>query len=330
MSDLLAEIASREKARLEAKSKPYARTGPIASDIDPDGCLRRQVLEIVRWEDKPLFEAHTQARFEVGNLHENEAIIHLKQAGFVVIEEQVPFELKRRGGSGEPCLRGKLDGKVLWEGEKIPFEVKSMHPNVFAATKGVEDLLRWWWTKKYLSQLQAYLVGYGEASWGFFMLTDCLGHWKLLRVDLDLAEAERIWAFAEEIADAVALARLVAPALPGTDIAPYTSKPTECTHCDFFGRTCQPDLVQQGAAFMSDPDLLSSLERREKLKAAAHEYEALDKNVKTAIKVSGVERAVAGSFMIEVSKAPRVGYAVKPSVTTTIKIERVGQSTEGE
>ena len=75
------------------------------SDVDPESCLRRQVLEVVAWEDKPLFEAHTMARFEVGNLHETQAVINLKQDGFEVIAEQTPFQLNDRK-TNVPALRG--------------------------------------------------------------------------------------------------------------------------------------------------------------------------------------------------------------------------------
>src|SRR5436189_236143 len=73
-ADLLIEIGRRREARLTSKSKAYPRTHPIASDVDPESCLRRQVLEVVAWEDKPLFEAKTMARFEVGTIWENEAV----------------------------------------------------------------------------------------------------------------------------------------------------------------------------------------------------------------------------------------------------------------
>ena len=276
--DLLAEIARRRTARLTALSKAYARALPIASDIDPESCLRRQVLEIVAWQDKPLPGAELQARFEVGNLVEREAIIALQKDGFEVVEQQTPFELVRRG-TREPVLRGRTDGKIRWAAEKVPFEVKSMNPNIYGQINTLEDFDRYFWTRKYPNQLQAYLVGY-EHPWGFLYLTDCLGHWKPIRMDLDYAMAERIWSFAESIDDGVKAYRKDGT-LPG-----FSERPSDCTHCDFFGRTCNPSIIEPGARFLSDPELLADLERREALIAAgAKKLDSLDKSIKERLKL---------------------------------------------
>jgi hypothetical protein len=298
--DLLAEIERRRNERLAGMSKGYARTVPIASDISPTSCLRRQVLEIVRWQDKPLFEASTQARFEAGNIWENQATIALKQDGFQVIAEQVPFELKKRGG-GDVVLRGRIDGKIRWGGQEIPFEVKSMNPLVFERVNTVEDLERFWWCQKYVPQLQAYLVGHGH-PWGFFYLTNMAGQWKALRVDLDYALAERIWTFAESITDGVRTYRA-----DGT-LPAYTSDLTQCSHCDFFGRTCQPDIVEQGARMLEDPELEAQLARWFELREPRSEYEGLDRRVKDALKkalpVRPEARGLVGRFVVAIKDKP--------------------------
>ena len=311
--DLLEEIGRRREARLTSSSKAYPRTHPIASDVDPESCLRRQVIEVVAWEDKPLFEAKTMARFEVGNLHENQAVINLKQDGFEVIAEQTPFQLNDRK-TGAPALRGRIDGKIRWEGKEVPFEVKSMNPNVYARVDTLEDLMRWWWTKKYPAQLLAYLIGHGH-EWGFFYLTDCMGNWKAIRVDIDYETAERIWAFAERIVAAIADHRAT-KTLPA-----YSSDPGECARCPFFKRTCQPDIVEQGAAFLEDVELVASIERWYELRAGAKEYEGLDKSIKKQIKGTGIERGIAGNFAITVTERPVKAYEVKARVDKWITIE---------
>jgi hypothetical protein len=336
-ADLLEEIGRREQARLKSLSKAYARSVPIASDIDPDSCLRRQVFNIVAWQDKPLPEAELQARFEAGNLQEREGIAKLLQLGFDVVEQQVPFELFRRGGGREVVLRGKTDGKVRWGAQRVPFEVKSLHPNIYAQVDTLTDFDKWAWARRYPSQLEAYLIGHG-AEWGFFLLTDCLGHWKTIRVDLDLELAERIWQFAERAHDGVLAWRK-----DGT--LPDTSKdPAECARCEFFGRTCQPDIVEQGAALLADPELITDLERREALiVAGAKELDRIDESIKKRLKAAlaapprnegetleayaarlkslGAARGIAGRFAIAISakyvkaeQAPR-GARVDRSVS---------------
>lgn len=312
-ADLLAEIGRRREARLTSKAKAYPRTHPIASDVDPDSCLRRQVLEVVAWEDKPLFEAKTMARFEVGTIWENEAVINLKRDGFEVVAEQTPFQLNDRK-TGVPVLRGRIDGKIRWEGKEVPFEVKSMNPNVYARVDTLDDLMRFFWTKKYISQLLAYLIGHGH-EWGFFYLTDCLGGWKAIRVDLDYAKAEQIWAYAEQIVAAITEYR-AAKTLPA-----YSSDPTECARCPFFKRSCQPDIVEQGATFLDDPEILPVLDRWYALKPAAKEFEGLDKQIKTRIKATEIERGIAGDYVISVTKRPVKEYTVKARVDKWISIE---------
>lgn len=299
--DLLTEILRRRTERLAGQSKAYARTIPIASDVDPDSCARRQVLEIVAWQDKPVPEADRQARFEAGNRAEEDIIIDLKRDGFRVVQEQVPFELKHRQ-TGEPCLRGKIDGKIQWNGQMVPFEIKSANPLVFQRITTVADFEHFWWMRgKYPSQLQGYLVGHGH-EWGFWILTDCLGNWKPLRADLDYALAERIWAFAESIVDGVRTYRADGT-LPG-----YTADVTQCAHCDFFGRTCNPDTIEQGARMLADPELEAQLARWCELREPHREYDAIDKRVKGALKQalpdSPEARAIVGRFAVTITDKP--------------------------
>lgn len=299
--DLLIEIVRRRDERLAGQAKAYARTIPIASDADPDSCARRQVLEIVAWQDKPVPDAERQKRFEAGNRAEDDIVIDLKRDGFGVVQEQVPFELKHRK-TGEPCLRGKIDGKLLWDSETVPFEVKSAHPNVYSAINSTADFERFWWMRgKYPAQLHSYLVGHGH-PWGFWLLTDCLGNWKPFRADLDYALAERIWAFAESIVDDVRVYRGDGT-LPG-----YTSDLTQCAHCDFFGRTCQPNIIEQGALMLEDPELEALIARWFELRDPRSEYEGLDKRVKETLKkalpLRPEARGLVGRFVVNIKDKP--------------------------
>jgi hypothetical protein len=314
--DLLEEIQRRRAERLASRSRAYARSVPIASDIDPASCLRRQVLEIVRWEDKPLPDARLQGRFEVGERTERDVIIDLKRDGFDVEGEQTAFELRRRGGV-DIVLRGRIDGKIRWGSERVPFEVKSLMPAIFDRVQTIADFDRYWWTRKYPYQLQSYLIGHGH-PWGFFAVSNLLGEIRLIRVELDYDLAERLWAFAEQVAAAVHQARQ-----DGT-LPTYTSDPTECAHCPFFGRTCNPDIVEQGARFLSDPELVLQLERWAELKPAASEHAGLDKRLKERIRATGIERALAGDFAITVTPKPVKAYEVKARVDQVVKIERLG------
>ncbi len=325
--DLLEAIQRRRAERFAQKTRAYARSVPIASDIDPESCLRRQVLEIVAWQDKPLPDPERQARFEAGNRAEDAIVIDLKTDGFRVIAEQVPFELKHRQ-TGEVALRGKIDGKVEWRREQVPFEIKSAHPNTFSSIATAEDFSRFWWMRKYPSQLHAYLIGHG-ASWGFWILTDCLGNWKLLRTDLDYSLAERIWAFAESIVDAVRAYR-DEKALPGP-----TADVAQCAHCEHYRRTCQPDIIEQGAAMLADPELEAEVARWQELRDAHREYDGLDRRVKAALKTALPDRplalAIVGRFAVTIKDKPvRAETTPRPArVDRIVTIEELGGTQKG-
>jgi hypothetical protein len=325
--DLLEEIVRRRGERLAGMAKGYPRSQPIASDIDPDSCLRRQVLEVVKWEDKPLSDGDRQARFEAGNRAENEIIIDLKRDGFRVEQEQVPFALKHRK-TGEDALRGKVDGKIRWGVEAVPFEVKSLHPNIFAQIQTAEDWRRYWWTRKYPPQLQAYMIGHGH-EWGFWIVTDLLGNWRPFRAELDLAVAERIWSFAETIVDGVKTYRA-----DGT-LPEFTRDATLCAHCDFFGRSCNPPLIELGARMLDNPELHADLDRWTALREGHREYEAVDKRVKGALKkaltTSPVARGIAGHFAISVTDRPvKAEATARPArVDRIVEIESLAQAIPG-
>ena len=130
------------------------------------------------------------------------------------------------------------------------------------------------------------MFGSGE-PYGFLLL-DRSGIPRLLPVVLDenLDRMEEFLARAERVLDHVQ-----AKTLPD-----FIDDTAECRRCGWFGTVCQPPLSAVGATLLTDPDLEAALERREALKAAADEFDDLDKDVKT--KLRGVESGIAGKFSI--------------------------------
>jgi len=295
--DLVEAIQTKLDERAAGMVSVSPKNQPYASDVDPASCLRRQVLSITHWQERAPIPADRQGRLEAGVEAEGKAIRLLKELGFTVVKEQMPFELKHRKAN-VPCLRGKIDAFIQWRRAEVPTEVKSLHPHVFASLGSIEDLDRWWWTRRYLYQLQAYMIGYGLPE-ALLVVTNLLGEWKLFPIALDYEIAERIWSYAETVLDRVAAFR-EAGALPD-----YSTNPTECARCDFFGRACQPPLLELGARWLEDPELHADLERWSELRPSHREYEALDKRVKGSIRkalpASPVARGIAGRFAITVS-----------------------------
>jgi hypothetical protein len=281
-TDFAADFEARRERRLSEAVRSYPRNQPIASDVEPASCLRRQVLEVTAWESKEPIPTHRQARLEAGIEAEQQGIAELRRLGYTVIHQQSMVTLKHRR-TGKPAARGKIDGKLqLEDGQKVKFEIKSMNPNVYARVDGLSDLERFWWTAKYEYQMQVYLIGdteRGDADWGVFLLTDLLGHWRPIVVPLDLQKAEAAWAFAEQACDAIEAA------LAGSELPQFSRRPQECTRCPFFGRACQPPIQNaSGLSFIEDAELEADILRWSELRAPHSEYEALDRKVKAALK----------------------------------------------
>ena len=314
--ELIVTIQTRLAERAAAQAHLSPRNQPYASDADPNGCLRRQVLSITNWQERAPIPADRQGRLEAGVEAESKAIRLLKEVGLGVVKEQMPFELRHRR-TGAPCLRGKIDAFIQWKAQEVPTEVKSLHPLIFDRLHTLDDLSNFWWTKRYLYQLHAYMIGYGLPEC-LLLITNLLGDWKLFSVSIDYEIAERIWAYAESILDAVDVQR-------AKGILPdFTKDVTQCAHCDFFGRSCQPPITEMGALILGDPELHAQLERWYALRDQAKEYGGLDKKVKESLRKALPEdrpRGLAGRFAIEITQKPVKAFDVKARTDRIVSIE---------
>jgi len=311
------EILRRRTESLERRIEKYPRNNPIASDIGE--CGREMVLSILHWEERGLPSPELKARFERGNLVEDTVLRELSSLGISVRVERQPFEIRDK--KGRLVLRGKVDGFVKWEHAEYPMEVKSLDPNVFRQVDSVEDFQRWIWASKYPRQLQAYLYA-NNLEEGFFLLDDCLGHWKLIPVRLDFAEMEQILQRCERAVEAVENYRSGVGDL--TRFLPeYHKDPAVCRRCWAFGRVCTPPAEYHGLVMADDPEFEHALDRRGELQAAHKEYEALEKAIKERVK--GQDGIVVGAWLIQGKEIPRKGYTVQETKYWQSKITKTGE-----
>lgn len=298
---LLAEIEYRREQTLEKEASPYPRNQPIASDLGE--CAREYVLAVTHWKDKPAFEPNLVARLQRGRLIEDAALRELSGLGIRVRTERTPFELKDK--QGRVVLRGKLDGFVEWERHEYPMEIKSVNPMMFPRLHTVEDMQKSPWMQKWPRQLWSYLYG-TNGELGFFLLDDCLGHWRLVPVDLNYEEMERILQRCETAVDH--LARQTLPDFHGDAEV--------CRRCWAFGRVCFPPVDHPGMAFTDNPELEAQLDRRAELDPAYREYQDLDEIVKGAVK--GKDGLVIGKWLVTGKEIhpkpvpPKPGYTPNP------------------
>lgn len=287
------------RVRAEAKVGSRPRNQPIASDIEPGSCRRRQVLEIVRWQDKRPIPANRMGRLEAGDDAEKKGIRLLGEIGLRVIKEQVLFEFLDRK-TRRPVLRGRIDCfiEVPLRGERpeeVPVEIKSLPPWAFSTIHTLADLQRFWWMRRYVPQMIAYLIGYGLPA-GILLLTNMMGDWLALVVELDYDLAEQVLALAEGIEADVAAWR-AAPEGETPPLPDYTPDVAQCPRCDFFGAACNPPLEERGASMEPDPELESLLAQREKVEQAHRDFAWFDKEAKAILK-HGPERRILGGFMV--------------------------------
>lgn len=303
---LVAALTTRREARLKSMINQYPRKNPILSDLGD--CDRQIVYGVTNWKDKPAPSTDLQARFEVGNVMEREMTRELLDMGFDFVGGQDSVTINGKGGI--LLATGRIDGFIKWEGERIPVEFKSMHPNIYEQVDSIEDFTKKPWLRKYIRQLQMYMFGHGKEA-GLFGLTNCLGGRKWFVLYLDLGECEFLLQRLEKVAS-----HLKDVTLPDR----ITYKDDICGKCDF-ANTCLADIVRNEAEILTDDTLLADLERREELKSAHSEYGKIDKTVKQ--RLTGITKGIAGSFMIIGKPTHREGFTVEPSDGWRTDIKRL-------
>lgn len=254
-------------------------------------CERRMVYELTHADQQPRFEAEVLAKFRRGDDRERDLLADLARIGrdaeppFQVIGQQERFVL--RDHKSRPAIVGKVDARIAVDGAAAPLEVKAWSPYLVDRIERFEDLFSNPWTQSGGYQLLAYLYGASE-PYGFILM-DRSGLPRLIPVELEanLDRMEEFLARAERVLDHVQ-----AGTLPD-----YYDDAAECRRCPFYGSTCNPPLGSTGEPrLIADPDLEAALERRQKHKAAADEYDSADRFVKDHLR--GVEHAIIGSFHV--------------------------------
>lgn len=253
-------------------------------------CERRMVYELTIPDQQPPFPPEVLAKFRRGDDRERDLLSDLTRIGrdaepsFKVIGQQERFTL--RDHKGRPAIVGKVDARLEVNGLRAPLEVKAWSPMMVDRIERFSDLFDNPWTQSGGYQLLSYLYGAGE-PYGFLLL-DRSGIPRLLPVELDanLDRMEEFLAKAERVLDHVQ-----AGTLPD-----YLDDAAECRRCHWYGHTCNPPLSAAGATLLNDPDLEAALERREALKAAGDEFNALDRQIKNQLR--GVESGIVGTFQI--------------------------------
>lgn len=274
---LVDDMIEKRRAYLSAKIRKYPANNFRASDIQE--CDKAMVHSILDWDKKVMHDEGLQAIFDAGNREEENVKARLGyELGFQFIEQQKPFEIKNR--NGEVICRGHIDGKILYNGEAIPVEIKSMNENVFNSIRSLDDFYKKPLHRRYIRQMQMYLYGNNEEA-GIFILSNFRTE-KLIPVIIDLGECEQILQKLERNWEMVKRKEYPAPIEYNEQL---------CGRCAF-KHLCLTEVKHEGAKFIENAELESLLERREELKAAANDYKDIDEYIKGAFE--GIPQAFVG------------------------------------
>lgn len=316
-SALLGEaIMSRRRASVMADRRLSRQENPRASSIGD--CCREIYHQMVDWDARPLPDIELAERFERGNEIERSITMKLIKDGWEFTEQQSPFEIWEEipelGGKRTIICTGHVDGRIKWEGNRVPVECKSLHPNVFDRVNSIKDFMQMgtFWAR-YPRQILLYCYALNEPE-GLFIIDDCLGHWKPIPVQM--------FELADETELALRLARSAKIAKELGTPPPLHPDPTVCAKCWVreAGR-CFPALTSSdGVRVVDDFEIEAAMVRMGEIEQFSDEYSSLEKRVKERFKAEGVGSYLSGDFVIVVTAKPRASYDVPDAVKQQYKV----------
>lgn len=269
-------------------------------------CERYHVYNRTRWEEKALPDINLQLIFDLGREIEEITTKDLREAGFEVIEQQRPFVWR------EFTITGMIDGKILLNGEAVPFEVKSCSPYVFNQINNIQDLKngKYPYLRKYPAQLCLYLLMDNKPRGVFLFKNKQTGAYKEIWMDIDWDLGDVLLKRAEAVNKHVAAGTLPEP----------INEDMWCDDCGF-AHICLPEKIGKEVE-IDTSELADILDRMEVLKEAKKEYEELDEQVKKM--VEGREKILAGNWLITGAYQTRKGYTIPEKTYWVKKIRKVG------
>ena len=278
-STLAASIIGKRQERLEqrAHEPPFKPRRNYASGLS--ACARQMTYAHTHWQEKEPFNADGVAHMEDGTHEEKLVIAELVADGFDVVEQQVQLDDDRY------WVTGKIDGKLRWQGKRVPFEIKRVSPYAFDKLNSAEDFKATEWDLKRLRQLTLYLYLHSEEV-GLFILSNGLGARKAIVVPLDYELGEQILRSLDTVN-----AALKSGAMP--DRILYHSK--ICGYCPF-KRTCLPDMDFGAGAVMGDAELTDAVGTYLALKPQATQFEQVKRAIAATVKEQPL--VIAGDHVI--------------------------------
>lgn len=310
VNKLADEIVTKRKEQLRMNNKRWIPRNFYASSI-PE-CDRQLVHSILDWDKRELADDGLLALFESGKKEENNIIKMLLDLGYEVVQQQNPIEIKNR--KGETICTGRIDGKIIYNGVAIPYEIKSMQDYSFQQLNSIDDFENSPLHRKYIKQLQLYMYG-NNIEVSMFIISN-FRQIKVIPVYIDyglceqiLQQLERAWEYVKK------------KEYP----EPIVYNPKICDWCQF-EMLCTKATMNKPAEFIDNKELEAKIDRRFQLEAAAKEYKELNEQITAPFRKNGVLNAFIGTkYEIIGRKQTRTTYntmALDQAILDTIKEEK--------
>lgn len=294
-----------EKCILDRWSKlkrSRIRVAPAAANTRASSighpCDRFLFYERTDNQQRAPHDEDTQSIFDVGNEYENYTLRELEESGIRIVQRGRDFVDRRLELSGHIDARLYLPELNL----EVQAEIKSLNPYTWERIETYADILnaKEVWLRRYPAQLQTYLFLSSEEIGVFILVNKSTGKPKVIAVPLDYAYAESLIQKAERVRDAVK-----------ADVAPdrLAGQPQVCGRCPFKALCCPP-IENPGVQFLDD-EVAVLLDRRAELDAAASEYDAIEKQLKTMVVKPG--EYLAGRWVIVAKEVDKKAFSVKAS-----------------
>ena len=308
--ELAQEIERRRKALYEPRMELKARRTHYPSDMS--SCARQMVYNRVAWDKKKPFDLPLVQRFEAGNAVEARIKAELVKMGFELVASGTSMgkasKMERYG------ISGKLDTVMKWQGKYVLVEIKSMFPQKWMKTNTLEDFEKDPFLRKYIRQMQIYLLGF-EIELGLFILDDCMNHWKMVPIYLDYDYAESLLKTVEKANSHI---KTWDGGAEGTlpDRVEYGE---ECKICSF-AHECLPGEIREATEIISSVELEDKLSKHDALKSSASAYKSLHEELADVFKYK--PRTIIGNFLITSKKSMRTFYEIPLEVKSQYQVEK--------
>lgn len=241
-------------------------------------CDLHVVRRFNRWEEQMPHDAHLQALFGEGHIHQPAVYDQLEAMGFTLIRESDrPTQWKPRPGV---TISGYIDGRLTgYRGQKfqptVLVEIKALSGWSWDKLNTVQDFLDndAHYIRGYVQQMDMYLL-LEELPLGIFVLKNKANAWlKIIPVPMDLSRAEVTLKRIERLAPYVASGREPEGILYDARI---------CGGCGF-KYLCWPPREEAGVDVVMDADLVLAIKEKDALSESHSEYEAADRRLKKAM-----------------------------------------------